>query len=139
MFPRLVDCGFHIVGQDDELRRPAGIMRAETYNINLSHSGRKIARKPGESKSPAVLRKGRSYAKPARSAPWKYQEREELSFVFGTCAKNSRIDTEKKLNKSLSFFNILFGIRVALDVIIRPSGEASLCNNAEIRVVGASL
>ena len=44
----------HIVGQDDELRRPAVIMAAKCYDVDLSHSGRKIARKPGESKGGTV-------------------------------------------------------------------------------------
>jgi hypothetical protein len=39
-----------IVGQDDELRRPAVIVRAKAYDVDLSHSGRKIARKLGKSK-----------------------------------------------------------------------------------------
>jgi hypothetical protein len=49
MFPSHLDSGSHIVCQDDELRRPAVIMGA-TYDVDLSHSGRKIAKKAGESK-----------------------------------------------------------------------------------------
>jgi hypothetical protein len=45
MFPRLIDGGFHTVGQDDELGRPAVVMAAKTYNVNLSHGGRKITKK----------------------------------------------------------------------------------------------
>jgi hypothetical protein len=50
MFPSHLDSGSHIVCQDDELRRPAVIMGAKAYDVDLSHSGRKIAKKPGESK-----------------------------------------------------------------------------------------
>ena len=39
-----------IVSQDDELRRPAVVMGAETHDVDLSHSGRKIAKNLGESK-----------------------------------------------------------------------------------------
>jgi hypothetical protein len=37
----IFDGGFHVVGQDDELRRPAVVMGAKTYDVDLSHSGRK--------------------------------------------------------------------------------------------------
>jgi hypothetical protein len=47
--PGHVDGGSHIVSQDDELRRPAVVMGAETYDVDLSHGGRKIAEKPEES------------------------------------------------------------------------------------------
>jgi hypothetical protein len=50
MFPSHLDGGFHIVSQDDELRWSTIVMGAKTYDINLSHSGRKIARKLGKSK-----------------------------------------------------------------------------------------
>jgi hypothetical protein len=50
MLPRLIDGGFHVVSQDDELRRSAVVMGAEAHDVDLGHSGRKIARKPGESK-----------------------------------------------------------------------------------------
>jgi len=50
MLPGHVDCGFHIVGQNNELGRPAVIMGAKADDVDLSHSGRKIARKLGESK-----------------------------------------------------------------------------------------
>ncbi len=50
MFPSHVDGGFHTVGEDDELRRPAVVMGAKTYDVDLRHSGRKITRNPGQSK-----------------------------------------------------------------------------------------
>jgi hypothetical protein len=53
MFPRLTDGRFHVVCQDDELRRSAVIVAAKTYDVYLSHSGAKIARKPGEGKGVA--------------------------------------------------------------------------------------
>jgi len=45
MFPSHLDGGFHTVGKDDELRWPAVVKAAETHDVDLSHSGRKIARK----------------------------------------------------------------------------------------------
>ena len=48
MFPRLIDGGSHFGRHDDELRRSALVMAAKTYDVDLSHSGRKIARKLGE-------------------------------------------------------------------------------------------
>jgi hypothetical protein len=39
MFPRLAYGGFHIVGQDDELRRPAVVMGAKAHDVDLGHSG----------------------------------------------------------------------------------------------------
>jgi hypothetical protein len=53
MFPSHVDGGSHTVRQDDELRRPAIVMGAEAHDVDLSHSGRKIARKLGKSKGAA--------------------------------------------------------------------------------------
>jgi hypothetical protein len=50
MVPGHVDGGFHIVRQDDELRGPAVIIRAETDDVDLSHSGRKIPENTGEDK-----------------------------------------------------------------------------------------
>ena len=50
MLPSLVDSGFHIVCKNNELRRSAVVMGAKAHDVDLSHSGRKIARKPGESK-----------------------------------------------------------------------------------------
>ena len=50
MLPGLVDCGFHIVRQDYELRWPVVVMRAKTHDVDFSHSGRDIAKKLGESK-----------------------------------------------------------------------------------------
>jgi hypothetical protein len=50
MVPGHVDGGFHIVRQDDELRGPAVIIAAKCYDVDLSHSGRKIAGKLGKSK-----------------------------------------------------------------------------------------
>jgi hypothetical protein len=50
MFPCHVDGGFHIVCQDNKLRWSAVIVCAEANDVDLSHSGRKIARKTGESK-----------------------------------------------------------------------------------------
>jgi hypothetical protein len=47
MFPSHVDGGFHIVGQDDELRRAAVVMGAETHDVYLSHSGRENSEKTG--------------------------------------------------------------------------------------------
>jgi hypothetical protein len=44
MLPRLVDCGFHIVGHDDELRGPVVVMAAKRDYVCPGHSGRKIAR-----------------------------------------------------------------------------------------------
>jgi hypothetical protein len=40
--------------QDDELRWPAVIMRAEAYDIDFSHKGRKIAGNLGENKRQAL-------------------------------------------------------------------------------------
>ena len=57
MLPRLIDGGFHIVGHDDELGRPSVIKCAKTYDIDFSHSGRKIARKPRESKGGSEVAK----------------------------------------------------------------------------------
>jgi hypothetical protein len=50
MFPSLADGGTHIISQDDELGRSAVVKGAKAYDIDLSHSGRKIAKKQGESK-----------------------------------------------------------------------------------------
>jgi hypothetical protein len=50
MLPCLIDGGFHVVRQDDELRRSSVVMGAEAHNVHLSHGGRKIAKKPGESR-----------------------------------------------------------------------------------------
>jgi hypothetical protein len=44
----------HIVRQDDKLRRPAVVIAAETYDVDFSHSGRKIAEKLRESKGNRV-------------------------------------------------------------------------------------
>ena len=44
MFPRHIDGGFHAIGQDDELGRPAVVMAAKAHDVDLSHSGRKIAK-----------------------------------------------------------------------------------------------
>src|SRR5262245_62775996 len=51
MLPRHVDGEFHIVCQDDELRWPAVVIGAKCNDVNLvnlSHSGRKIAKKAGK-------------------------------------------------------------------------------------------
>jgi hypothetical protein len=40
MFPSYLDGGFHVVCQDDKLARSAVVIRAKTYDVNLSHSGR---------------------------------------------------------------------------------------------------
>jgi hypothetical protein len=40
MFPRRLDGGLRAVGQNDKLRRPAVVMSAEAYDVDLSHSGR---------------------------------------------------------------------------------------------------
>ena len=50
MFPGHVDCGPHIVRQDDKLRWPAVIMGAKADDVDLSHGGRKIAKNWEESK-----------------------------------------------------------------------------------------
>jgi hypothetical protein len=50
VLPSLIDSGSHVIRKDDELRRPAVVKGAETYDINLGHSARKIAEKRGESK-----------------------------------------------------------------------------------------
>jgi hypothetical protein len=55
VLPRHVDGGFHIVCQDDELRWSMIVMAAKTYDVDLSHSGRKIARNRGESKGEASV------------------------------------------------------------------------------------
>jgi hypothetical protein len=55
MLPSHLDSGSHIVSQDDELRRPAVVIAAKADDVPLSHSGRKIARKLGESKGGSVL------------------------------------------------------------------------------------
>jgi phage/plasmid primase-like uncharacterized protein len=41
----MLNSGFHTVWQDDEFRRPAVVIRAKTYDVNLGHTGRKMARK----------------------------------------------------------------------------------------------
>jgi hypothetical protein len=40
----------HVVRQDNKLRWPAVVMGAKAHDVDLSHSGRKIARNLGESK-----------------------------------------------------------------------------------------
>jgi hypothetical protein len=61
MLPRLANGGFHIVGQDDELGWSAVVKGAKAYDVDLSHSGRKIAGKLGESKGGIVdLLKGQT-------------------------------------------------------------------------------
>ena len=62
MFIGDVDCGPHIVRQDDKLRWPAVIMGAKADDVDLSHGGRTLAKKPGESK------RGRVHAGPAARA-----------------------------------------------------------------------
>ena len=39
MLPRLVDGGSHIVSQDDELRRPAVVMAAKSYDLDFGTAG----------------------------------------------------------------------------------------------------
>jgi hypothetical protein len=46
MLPSHLDGGFHTVGQDDKLGRPAVVMGAKTYDVDLSHSGRENSEKP---------------------------------------------------------------------------------------------
>jgi hypothetical protein len=50
MLPSHLDGGFHSVGQDDKLGWSAVVMGAKAHDVDLSHSGRKIPRKLGESK-----------------------------------------------------------------------------------------
>ena len=50
MLPSLNDGGFHVVCQDDKLGWSAVIMGAKAHDVDLSHSGRDIAKKRGESK-----------------------------------------------------------------------------------------
>jgi hypothetical protein len=50
MLPINLDGLFPGVCQDDELRRPVVVMGAKAHDVNLSHSGRKIGKKPGQSK-----------------------------------------------------------------------------------------
>jgi hypothetical protein len=50
MFIGHVDCGFHTVGQDNELRRSAVVMAAKVHDVYRSHSGRTLAKKSDESK-----------------------------------------------------------------------------------------
>ena len=50
MLPGQVNRRFHVVCQDDELRRPAVVIAAKTHDVHLSHSGRDIAKKRDESK-----------------------------------------------------------------------------------------
>jgi hypothetical protein len=50
MFPGHGDSGFHTVGQDNELRRPAVVMGAKADDVHLSHSGRDITKKRGQRK-----------------------------------------------------------------------------------------
>jgi hypothetical protein len=45
MFPGHVDCGFHIVCEDDKLRGSAVIMGAKADDVHLSHSGRENSEK----------------------------------------------------------------------------------------------
>jgi len=46
MLPSHLDGGFHTVGQDDKLGRPAVVIRAKTYDVDLGHSGRENSEKP---------------------------------------------------------------------------------------------
>ena len=46
MLPSHLDGGFHTVGQDDKLGRPAVVMGAKAYDVDLSHSGRENSEKP---------------------------------------------------------------------------------------------
>jgi hypothetical protein len=50
MLPGHLDGGFHTVGQDDKLGRPAVVMAPKTHDVHFSHSGRDIAKKRDESK-----------------------------------------------------------------------------------------
>ena len=46
MLPSHLDGGFHTVGQDDKLGRPAVVMGAKAYDVDLSHGGRENSEKP---------------------------------------------------------------------------------------------
>jgi hypothetical protein len=54
MFPRLNDGRFHIVCH--KLRRPAVVMGAKSYEVDLSHGGGKIAKLRGEQEGRASVR-----------------------------------------------------------------------------------
>jgi hypothetical protein len=54
MFPSHLDGRSHIVSQDDGLRRPPVVKCAKPYDVHLSHSSRKIARKSEENKGAGV-------------------------------------------------------------------------------------
>jgi hypothetical protein len=45
MLPSDVDGGFHVVGQDDELGRPAVVIAPKTHDVKPSHSGRENSEK----------------------------------------------------------------------------------------------
>ena len=47
VFPGHLDGGFHVVRQDYKLRPSPVIISAEAHDVDLSHSGRKIAEKAG--------------------------------------------------------------------------------------------
>jgi hypothetical protein len=56
MLPINLDGLFPGVCQDDELGRPAVVIRAKTHDVHLSHGGRKIGKKPGQSKGEVLLK-----------------------------------------------------------------------------------
>jgi hypothetical protein len=60
MFPGHIDGWLHIIRQDDELWRPVVVMAAKANDVDLSHSGRKIAQKCGGEQG------GRQEIKPLR-------------------------------------------------------------------------
>jgi hypothetical protein len=55
MLPSHLDGGFHVVCQNDELGWSAVTMGAKADDVHLSHSGRDIAKKQGESKGGCEL------------------------------------------------------------------------------------
>src|SRR4030095_11833619 len=64
VFPSHLDGGFHVVCQDDELRRPAVIMDAKADDIHLSHSGRESSEKTGAERGGRLSMRGRVHARP---------------------------------------------------------------------------
>jgi len=56
MLPINLDGLFPGVCQDDELRPPVVVMGAKAHDVNLSHSGRKMGKKPGQSKGEVLLK-----------------------------------------------------------------------------------
>ena len=55
LLPGHLDGGFHIVSQDNKLRRPAVVMGAKARDVDLSHSGRENSEKKTEGQEGAFF------------------------------------------------------------------------------------